>query len=175
MNNTLIETLISLIVGFILGIFSSIVAPLIWNRYIKWNIVRKNKLSPELSIAGKWMSTFAEDGQIYKERVEIIQKGRKIEALLDLNQNGKNYKYNFTGEYKNKILTGSYNSSNKRKDERGTIIVQNVSDELLFGYATAVPINNKSDIQQSPYILTRVNEHEAHIGTFDFCATCIGK
>jgi len=144
---------------------------------LKWlkGTDRKSKPTTELSIEGKWISTFAEDGQILNEKVEITQTGKKIEAILDLNKKGKNYKYNFTGEYENKILTGSYSSNNKHKEERGTIIVQNITDDLLFGYIAGVPLYDKYDIQQSPYILTRVNQNEVRVGTLKFCSTCIRK
>lgn len=65
------------------------------------------------------------------------------------------------------------NQKNRRKDERGTIVLRYINEKMLSGYCTIVYKNKQ--VYNSPYVLTLSSEHKVNKGTYQFCNGCIGK
>jgi len=127
----------------------------------------------KLDISGEWTSTFIENNRIFNELISIKQQGKKVEATIFLDKDGKLFNYKFIGQIKNKVINGVYLSTKPDKKENGTISLRPVNKDLLFGSCTFININEHSNIVQSPYLLTRSDKNK--IGTFKFCEACIGK
>lgn len=82
-------------------------------------------------------------------------------------------RYEFKGEFKNQILTGSYCSKNPKKYESGTITVRRINEFLMSGYCTFV--YKDKQVYNSPYVLSNESHHKVSKGTYPFCNTCVGK
>ena len=78
-----------------------------------------------------------------------------------------------TGEFKNQILVATYISKHKRKDERGSIILRLINENLLSGYCTFIYKNKQ--VYNSPYVLVSNSSHKPDKGTYHFCNSCVGK
>ena len=81
---------------------------------------RVNESVNEISIEGDWNSFFGEEKNLQMEDVHLNQVGREVTGNMKLS----NRIYEFKGEFKNQILLGTYESKNRRKDERGTIVLR---------------------------------------------------
>lgn len=132
----------------------------------------KSKLEREVaefSIAGDWNSVFIEGKCIQTESVHIEQAGRVVTAIMRMG----NRTYDFQGEFKNQILVGTYESNSRKKDERGTIVLRYINENLLSGYCTFVYKNRQ--VYNSPYVLASITHHKVDKGTYQFCNGCVGK
>lgn len=121
-----------------------------------------------IDISGKWNSFFHEGEIIQSELVELKQEGRKINGEITL----EDRKYILNAEFKNQILIGTYVSDNRKKDERGTLVLRRINENLLSGYCTFVYMDKQ--VYSSPYILTNFSYHNAKKGTYSFCNSCVG-
>lgn len=160
---------ISAILGFILGI----VVPKIYTRFASWRSTKLNSKVKELNIAGEWNSFFHEEKELCTESVKLEQQGQNINGTISMSQKGKLRVYNFSGVFKNQILVGTYETTNRKKDERGTIVLQYINENLLSGYCTFIYKNKQ--VYSSPYVLTATAYHRAEKGTYQFCNTCVGR
>ena len=129
-ENYLIFPTISAVFGVILGA----IAPVIWKKCVKSYRKAMDKKTNEINISGEWTSIFLEETSIYNENVTIEQIGREITATMKLN----NRTYTLSGQIKNQIMIGTYESKNKRKDERGSIVLRLINENLLSGYCTFI-------------------------------------
>lgn len=157
--------LISAIVGAVFSQFVPKFGIWIWKR-IKKLI---NKSVDVIDISGKWNSFFHEGDVIQSETIELKQEGQIVNGEINL----ANRKYLLNGEFKNQILTGTYISTNRRKDERGTIVLRRINENLLSGFCTF--IYNDKQVYSSPYILTSISYHDVKKGTYSFCNSCVGR
>lgn len=78
----------------------------------------------------------------------------------------ENRKYILKGEFKNQILIGNYQSKNRRKDERGTIILRRINENILSGFCTFV--YKDKQVYSSPYVLSLASYHNVKKGTYSF-------
>lgn len=157
------------IISAIIGGALSLLVPFWWKKWQKSRKIKLDKQIDEFNISGDWNSVFIEEKDIQMEKVHIDQIGRMVTATMGLG----NRVYNFAGEFKNQILVGSYESSSKKKDERGTIVLRYINENLLSGYCTFVYKNRQ--VYNSPYILTLSSYHKVDKGTYQFCNGCVGK
>lgn len=157
--------IVSAIVGTILGWGG----PKVINYFKKQREKKINEGVDEITIAGDWNSFFSEEKSLQTEIVHFEQLGRDVVGTMKMNDRT----YNFKGQFKNQILLGTYESNNRRKDERGTIILRYINEKLLSGYCTFVYRNKQ--VYNSPYVLTLTSEHKVDKGTYQFCNGCIGK
>ena len=105
--------IISAIIGTLLGWGGPIIIKYLKRKRDK----RINESVDEISIEGDWNSFFGEEKNLQTEEVHLNQLGREVTGSMKLG----NRIYEFKGEFKNQILLGTYESKNRRKDERGTI------------------------------------------------------
>ncbi len=157
------------IIGAIFGVILGAIAPVIWKKLSKIRQKSLDKKTPEINISGDWTSIFLEETSIYNESIKIVQVGRDISATIQLG----NRSYVLSGKMKNQIMIGTYESKNKRKDERGSIVLRLINENLLSGYCTFVYKNKQ--VYSSPYILVSTSLHKPDKGTYPFCNSCVGK
>ena len=168
-QNFIWSPLVGAIVGFVLGL----IIPKIHSKVLQWWNKKISQNINELNISGSWNSFFREEKNLYTESVRFTQKGREITGVISMPQKRGVRTYNFTGTFKNQILVGTYESANRKKDERGTIVLRYVNENILSGYCTFVYKNKQ--VYNSPYVLTLAEYHHVDKGTYQFCNTCVGK
>lgn len=157
------------IVSAVIGGALSLGVPILWNTWQKKKRNAFERQIDEFSISGEWNSVFIEGKDIQTEQVMIQQVGRHVTANMKM---GKR-EYKFEGEFKNQILVGAYESNSKTNDERGTIVLRYINENLLSGYCTFVYKNRQ--VYNSPYVLASVAHHKVDKGTYQFCNGCVGK
>lgn len=161
-----------IIIPIISGIFGIVIGwlfPIVVNQIKAWNKRRIDKSIQELNISGEWTSIFVEETVVLNESVSIDQVGREVKATLKFG----NRTYTLNGEFKNQILVATYESKSKRKDERGSIILRLINENLLSGYCTFIYKNKQ--VYSSPYVLVSNNSYKPDKGTYPFCNSCVGK
>lgn len=157
------------IISAIIGGFISIIVPKVFT-WIGTQVKHKvNKSVDTIDISGEWNSFFHEGEIIQSEKVILKQEGQQVEGEIIL----ENRKYLLSAEFKNQILIGTYISNNKKKDERGTIVLRRINENLLSGFCTFV--FKDKQVYSSPYILTYLSYHNVKKGTYSFCNSCVGK
>lgn len=156
---------VSAIIGAILGFF----VPKGINKIVNYIKKKIDQSVDEINIAGLWNSFFGEEKNLQSETVKLEQTGRNVIGTMEMN----NRVYNFQGLFKNQILVGTYESKSTKKDERGTIVLRYINENLLSGYCTFIYKNKQ--VYNSPYVLTLASEHKVKNGTYQFCNGCIGK
>jgi Fe-S-cluster containining protein len=157
------------IISSILGLILGIVFPIIIK---KIKIIYRKKIDKnvdEFDISGNWTSIFLEEKDFLNESVKITQLGRKVTASIIFDKR----EYTLEGEFKNQILLAKYESNNPKKDERGSIVLRYINENLLSGYCTFV-FNNKQ-VYNSPYVLVADGAYKPNMGTYQFCNSCVGK
>lgn len=164
-QNYIYVPIISAIVGGIVSLF----IPKLFGWISKKIRKRANKSVDAIDISGKWNSFFHEGEVIQSETVEIEQEGQKVNGKISFGSRI----YLMEGEFKNQILIGTYISNNRKKDERGTIILRRINENLLSGFCTFV--YKDKQVYSSPYILTLLSYHDAKKGTYRFCNSCVGR
>lgn len=82
-------------------------------------------------IAGIWRTTFAEEGTEFHENVKLVQRGRKVEGEIILEDGGVQTKYKFKGIFRYLILTGTYEATDPRDYEQGAFALKYVSGRLV--------------------------------------------
>ena len=157
------------IVSSVIGFFLGLLIPSIFKRISKWWKSKIAQQTKELKIAGDWNSFFHEEKTLQVEKVHFEQVGQEINGTISMGRRT----YTFKGIFKNQILVGSYESANSRKDERGTIVLRYINENLLSGYCTFIYKNKQ--VYNSPYVLTAISEHRADKGTYQFCNSCVGR
>lgn len=161
--------IVSSVISFFLGIFV--------RQFSSWVMQKwKKKISQKtdvLNIAGQWISFFHEEKSLQSESVKFEQNGQEITGKISMPLKRGSSTYDFTGQFKNNILVGTYVSANRKKDERGTIVLRYVNEFILSGYCTFVYKNRQ--VYNSPYVLTAASEHNVDKGTYQFCNSCVGR
>ncbi len=153
--------IVSTVIGAILG--------LLVPQMVKKAKQAINKNVDEISIAGDWNSFFHEEKVLQTEKVHLEQLGREIIGTIKMGDR----EYHFNGQFKNRILLGTYESKNSRKDERGTIVLRYINEKILSGYCTFIYKNQQ--VYNSSYVLTLESNHKVDKGTYQFCNACVGR
>lgn len=119
-----------------------------------------------------YTSLFAENGEVHSEKITIrnLPNG-KIEGEVKLDDT---YIYTLTGTFKNRVLTGEFTSIGNYTDERGTINLKQISENILSGFCSFSKITSSSDdqIRMSPYVWVAGENSDIVHGTYEFCTTC---
>ena len=108
-----------------------IVAVLVWmwRRYL-WEKITGLFPQRQTKIAGRWRTEFKEDEHSYSETVTLHQRGRRITADFELEEDGEVTKYRFSGTFQDLILSGTYYSTDETDVERGTILLRYMKREF---------------------------------------------
>ena len=129
-------------------------------------------INDNLILKDQYTSLFAENGEVHSERI-IIRKSEKglIEGDVYLDDNCT---YKLTGTYKNKVLTGEYSSVGNYLDERGTINLRLISENILSGFCTfsKTSVSTEDQIRMSPYVWVAGDDKALVNGTYEFCTKC---
>ncbi len=131
------------------------------------NIMDKN-----IILKSTYTSLFAEKGTVQNEKIVITNLGNgKIEGKVYLD---KNYIYSLSGTFKNCILTGEFTSVGKYTDERGTINLRLISEDVLSGFCSFSKVSKFADdqIRMSPYVWVAGEDNNLLNGTYEFCTQC---
>lgn len=157
------------IISAIIGAIFTVFVPKLWTKI--WEKIKKriNKKADIIDISGEWNSSFHEGDIIQSETIELKQEGQTITGEINLYRR----KYILQGDFKNQILIATYISNNRKKDERGAIILRRINENLLSGFCTFV--YKDKQVYSSPYVLTLKSTHDVRKGTYSFCNTCVGK
>lgn len=118
-----------------------------------------------------YTSLFVENEKIYSERIEIdIDEVGNVTGNVYLDDECT---YSLKGTFKNRILTGEYSSAGDEVDERGTINLKLITEDILSGFCTFSKVSVASDqIRMSPYVWVRGVNKDLANGTFEFCTEC---
>lgn len=157
------------IVGAIIGFSLGLVIPKIATKIYRWWKSKISRQIREISIAGDWNSFFHEEKSLQMEKIHFEQIGQEVTGTISMQMRN----YNFIGTFKNQILLGTYESTSLRKDERGTIVLRYINENLLSGYCTFIYKNRQ--VYNSPYVLSSISEHRVDKGTYQFCNSCVGR
>lgn len=136
---------------------------------------QKDIVSPDsenILLKDKYTSLFAENGEIHSEVITIQNLGGgKVEGSVYLDDN---YTYKLTGTFKNRILTGEFTSIGKFTDERGTINLKLISEDILSGFCTfsKISMTAEDQIRMSPYVWMAGESSDLINGTYAFCTRC---
>ena len=118
--------------GSVLGGSILLLAQWLWRNLLSGIIVRFQKGEP--TIAGKWRTTFKEEDQKYHESVTLRQQGRNIMADIILREdNDDETVYKFVGTFRNLVLSGTYESTDKTDFERGAILLRYTQQGTFVG------------------------------------------
>lgn len=119
-----------------------------------------------------YTSLFAEKGEVHSERITIRNLGGgRVEGEVYLDNT---HVYSLTGTFKNRILTGEFTSTGKYNDERGTINLKLISEDILSGFCSFSKTSMSFDdqIRMSPYVWVAGTNSQLLCGTYDFCTAC---
>ena len=111
------------VIGSVLGGFVVLLIQWFWRSLLPSISPRLQKNGPR--IAGKWRTTFKEEGQEYHESVTLRQHGRNVMADITLREdNNDETIYKFVGTFRNLVLSGTYQSTDEADFERGAILLR---------------------------------------------------
>ena len=126
----------NLIVGLISGLTVSFIVMFlgkIWRDIIEpWFEERVYK---DMHIEGKWFSLYVSDIDLRTETVNLKRKGHSVTGTLMCNSGGDDgEEYTLTGSFRNLLLPLTYETSDKKKTDRGTItLMSSHNGERLVG------------------------------------------
>ncbi len=103
----------------------------IWKDVMPSIFIRFQKNEPR--IAGKWRTSFDEEGKAYTEKVTLKQRGRKLKGTIVLKDGEEEIIYDFIGTFQNLILSGVYASTDQANFERGAVLLQYTSKNAFVG------------------------------------------
>lgn len=107
----------------------------------------------ELDIAGEWKTTFKEKEQSFNEQVKLKQRGRKVWGDLIVEKQGRKITYAFKGVFRNRILTATYETTDRRDYEQGAFSLRYTSldgTKCLIGQYIGISMDS-DDLFSSQY------------------------
>lgn len=129
-------------------------------------------LTDDIILKERYTSLFAENGEVHSENIEIknLEHGR-ISGKVFLDDNNT---YNLVGVFKNRVLTGEFTSVGKHLDERGTVNLKLISEDILSGFCSFSKISTsvEDQIRISPYVWSAGKDANLINGTYEFCTQC---
>lgn len=126
----------------------------------------------DVMLQSSYTSLFAENGKVHHETISIQNLGHgRIEGEVYLDSE---YTYKLSGTFKNRILTGEYTSVGRFVDERGTVNLKLIDQDILTGFCSfsKVSMNFDDQIRMSPYIWISGDNTDLINGTYQFCSEC---
>lgn len=136
--------------------------------------MERTKAVTKIILKEKYTSVYMENGSLQSERIIIEHTDSasdRIEGMVILNDK---YKYKLKGSFNNKILTGEYYSQNNHEDERGTINLKMISEDIFSGFCSFSKVSSSIDdqIRVSPYVWVAGENRDLINGTYEFCNEC---
>lgn len=123
-----------------------------------------------------YTSIFAEDNRLKTEQIRITkQNGSDIEGIVTLKEkNDRVLTYELRGTFSNKILTAEYYSSEHNNDERGSINLKMITQDIFSGFCSfsKSSVSTDDEIRVSPYIWHIGENVDLLNGTYEFCTEC---
>ena len=133
-----------------------IVAFLLWMwRSYFWEKITGRFPQKQPKIAGRWRTEFKEDAHSYTENVTLYQRGRRVTADFELEEDGEVTKYRFSGTFQDLILSGTYYSIDEADFERGTILLRYTMRGTFEGQNSFFS-KRSEELVSSPYKWTRI-------------------
>ncbi len=135
---------------------------------------KENRTVTKIMLKEKYTSIYTENGSLQSESIIIDRTNNSseyIEGTVILNNR---YKYKLKGSFNNKILTGEYYSLNAHEDERGTINLRMISEDIFSGFCSFSKVSASVDdqIRVSPYVWVAGEQKDLLNGTYEFCSEC---
>lgn len=126
-----------------------------------------------------YTSLFAEDNRLKTEQIRITkQTGSDIEGKVVLHE-GRNLTltYDLRGTFSNRILTAEYYSSEHSNDERGSINLKLITNNIFSGFCSfsKSSVSTDDEIRVSPYIWHAGENVDLLNGTYEFCTECYNE
>lgn len=136
------------------------------------NSISIDNNSEHILLKEQYTSLFAENGSVHSEKITIRNLGNGLiegDVFLD----GESI-YSLSGTFRNRILTGEFTSVDNYSDERGTINLKLISDNILSGFCSFSKISMTWDdqIRVSPYVWVSGENKNLLNGTYEFCTQC---
>lgn len=133
----------------------------------------------EIRLATTYTSLFAEDNRLKTEQIRITkQESSDIEGTVTLHERGnRTLTYNLHGTFSNKILTAEYYSSEHNNDERGSINLKLITNNIFSGFCSfsKSSVTTDDEIRVSPYIWHAGENVDLLNGTYEFCTECYNE
>lgn len=123
-----------------------------------------------LPLKQRYTSSYAEQGKIHSEKITIhsVTSG-KVEGTIFLDDN---HSYRLVGTFKNRVLTGEFTSTGRYVDERGTINLKLITENVLSGFCSFSKMSTLDQIKTSPYVWVAGDNIDLVNGTYEFCTHC---
>lgn len=148
----------SVFIGTVTGI---IVSVLIWAAQqfavkviLPWH---EDLIYKDAKIEGRWSAKATIEGADVERIWVITRKGHAITAKVTSTHGpDAGETYLVQGTFKNMVLTGSYENTDRASTDRGTYTLRLVHDGALMEGVLLASSSDSSCVLSSPYILTRV-------------------
>lgn len=126
----------------------------LWKSVLPAVVLRFQKNEPR--IAGRWKTSFDEEGKNYTETVHLKQRGRVVSAtfILKDDEEDEEIVYHFSGTFKNLILSGTYVSTDEANFERGSILLRYTRKDKFVGQYSFFSKTSNSKLVSSSYTWT---------------------
>lgn len=133
----------------------------------------------EIRLSEIYTSLFAEDNRLKTEQIRITkQDGSDIEGVVILHERGNmTLTYDLRGTFSNRILTAEYYSSEHNNDERGSINLKLITNNIFSGFCSfsKSSVSTDDEIRVSPYIWHAGENVDLLNGTYEFCTECYNQ
>lgn len=151
-----------LIIGVIGGLVASITI-FLWEKVWKRIIVPwyEERVYQDARINGEWKSTFKYQNEIHEELVEIRSQGHSITGKITVIKGKHQGKvFNFSGNFKNLILIGTYHSKKRIDLDRGTFTMLLTKNGSVLEGICALYKGATNSIEHAEYAWLRVYKKE---------------
>lgn len=133
----------------------------------------------DIILSEVYTSLFAEDNRLKTEQIRIIkQEGSDIEGVVVLREReNMTLTYDLRGTFSNRILTAEYYSSEHSNDERGSINLKLITNNIFSGFCSfsKSSVTTDDEIRVSPYIWHAGENVDLLNGTYEFCTECYNE
>lgn len=121
-----------------------------WNNWFPPIIQKFYRDEPQ--IGGEWRTTFTEGNKEYHEQVTLKQKGRRVSGriILTTDSDDGTTTYSFEGQFKNTILSATYESSDPSDYEQGAFVLHYRKGKRFDGQYI-LSSKESEDLISSPY------------------------
>lgn len=140
---------------------------------------RINNGLTDIYLAEIYTSLFAEEGKLKSEQIRITkQEEHDIEGEVVLRErNNRELIYDLKGTFSNKILTAEYYSRERNNDERGSINLKMIANDIFSGFCSfsKSTVSTDDEIRVSPYIWHAGEDVDLLNGTYEFCTECYNE
>lgn len=94
----------------------------VWRRYVvTWFYYL---IKSETPVGGNYQTSYTEDNIPYQEDAKLIQWGRRVYGKITFVSGDEKITYKFSGKYQDRILSGTYFSTDRASFERGAFVLE---------------------------------------------------